>query len=345
MKKAKTLILGLVIASLAIFFTLRNVSMDDFMEAFTGAHYLYLIPSTLLSAGVFISRALRWKILLSSIQQIKAMELLAPIMIGQMGNMLPFRAGEPFRAYLLKKKKNISFGVSLATIIVERMLDIFMLLTLIAVMLVFCTEIFNSNILWLGNSLEDIFFSFGVFTLCILSGLTILIYLLVFQKVKLTPLLNYPLKFFPETLKKKIQSIISSFVMGLNSVRNPVDLIQAGLYSILEWAFAIASYYPLCLAFDVQTKSIEGLLLLAIIIPIFMTAFPTPGFLGSIQAAIFVALHKILGESAAVAAAFGMVAWGWGFLTQILAGIYFIFHDHLSVKQIIKLKEDGDKLL
>ena len=337
--------MGLGIASLAIYFTLRNVPMDDFMEAFTGAQYLYLIPSTLLSAGIFMARALRWKILLYSIQPTKARELLSPMMIGQMGNMLPFRAGEILRAYLLKKKMNISFGSSLATIMVERMFDIVMLLTLISVMLVFHTEVFNSDISWLGNSLEDIIFSFGILTFCILTGLMVFIYLLVFQKRKLSPLLDYLLKFLPETFGEKIQYMIDSFALGLNSVRNPGNLLQAGLYSILEWTFAVLAYYPLCLAFDVQTNSFEALLLLAVIIPIFMTAFPTPGFLGSIQAAVFVALHKILGESAAVAAAFGMVAWGWGFLTQILAGLYFIFHDHLSVRQIVELEEEGEKLL
>jgi glycosyltransferase 2 family protein len=338
----KQLAIGLTLAAFAIYFTLKDIQLDELWNSFGEIRYWHLPASTLLTAGVFLFRILRWKVLLSPVKTVKASKLVSPMMIGQLGNMLPLRAGEILRAYLLKKKLDIGFGSSLATIMIERMFDVFMLLILLASMLVFYTEVFNLNISWLENSLENIAFSFGIFAFGILIGLATFVYLLVFQKDRLLPLLDTLLKFLPEKWENKIQHLINSFASGLNCVRDPKNLARAGFYSIVEWMFVVSSYYPLCLAFNVENNSIESLLLLTVIIPVFMTALPTPGFLGSIQAAIYVALHEILGEDAVVAAAFGMVAWAWGLFTQVIAGLYFILHDHFTVRQIIELEKEGE---
>ena len=95
------------------------------------------------------------------------------------------------------------------------------------------------------------------------------------------------------------------------------------------------------LAFDLNNKSIESLLLLAVIVPIFMTLLPTPGFVGSVQAGVFVALHTIMGEDPAVAGAFGMVVWAWGLTIQILMGLYFLFRENISWRTLLKIEKEG----
>ncbi len=84
------------------------------------------------------------------------------------------------------------------------------------------------------------------------------------------------------------------------------------------------------------------MLVLAVMVPIFMTLLPTPGFVGSVQAGVFVALHKIMGEDEAVAAAYGMVGWAWGLTVQILVGLYFLFREHISWRTLMKLEREGE---
>ncbi len=61
-------------------------------------------------------------------------------MVGYMANMLPARAGEFIRAYLLSKKERISFSSSFATIFIERLFDLIVLLLLIVWILLFMPE-------------------------------------------------------------------------------------------------------------------------------------------------------------------------------------------------------------
>ena len=84
------------------------------------------------------------------------------------------------------------------------------------------------------------------------------------------------------------------------------------------------------------------MVVLAVMVPIFMTLLPTPGFVGSVQAGSFVALHKIMGEDAATAAAYGMVSWALGLTVQILAGLYFLFREHISWRVLLKLEKGSE---
>ncbi len=73
---------------------------------------------------------------------------------------------------------------------------------------------------------------------------------------------------------------------------------------------------------------------------IFISVFPTPGFVGSFHAGILIALHKIMGESEVVAASFSMVAWAINMVIIVAGGVYFILHEHLSVKQLVEVEEE-----
>ena len=42
-----------------------------------------------------------------------------------------------------------------------------------------------------------------------------------------------------------------------------------------------------------------------------------------------------------MAAGFGMMAWVLNFLVVVVAGLYFIFHDHLSLRQVVKIEPPG----
>jgi uncharacterized membrane protein YbhN (UPF0104 family) len=110
MRKIIQLFIGLAVAGLAIYFTLRNVPMGELLSSFETIQYIYLIPITLISLTIYVIRAFRWKVLIRPLHPATAGELLPPLAIGTLGNLLPLRAGEVLRGYLLKKKLNISFS-------------------------------------------------------------------------------------------------------------------------------------------------------------------------------------------------------------------------------------------
>ena len=113
---------------------------------------------------------MRWRYLVRPVKKdIKTTALFSPLMVGYMANMLPARAGEFIRAYLLSKKERISFSSSFATIFIERLFDLIVLLLLIIWILLFMPEAFTPKTVGVEYQIIDKVRIFGAmsFVLCI----------------------------------------------------------------------------------------------------------------------------------------------------------------------------------
>ncbi len=345
MKNFRQLIIGLAIAGFAVYFTFRNVSMKELMESFKTVQYIYLIPAALFSIATYVGRAYRWQILVSPLKQVRVAEMFSPLMVGFMGNILPARAGEVLRAYLLGKKQNISFTGAFATIVVERLFDLLMLLFLFAWVLIFHGKAFDSNAGWGGISLRDMAFKFGILSSGLIAFLVAFIYMVAYHNGTMLRLIRAALKFLPETWSGKIVHLVETFSQGLLVARDFPALAKIMIYSLATWLFIVLSYFPYYWAYDIQNKSAESLVILVVMVCILITVLPTPAFLGSFQAGVLIALHEIMREPEVMAVSFGMVAWAVNFVVLVAMGVYFILHDHLSVKQLVEVEEEGEAAL
>ena len=160
-KKHLNLIIGLIIVVLFSYIAFKNVSLEELGKALKAVKYIYLIPAVMFVALTFLFRAMRWRYLVSSIKDVKTTHLFSPLMIGFMGNVLPARAGEFIRAYLLGKKENISFSASFATIVVERLFDMLMFLGLLVGVLLFSADTLSQGSSGDNHNLMSIMKSFG----------------------------------------------------------------------------------------------------------------------------------------------------------------------------------------
>jgi glycosyltransferase 2 family protein len=343
LKNIKQFAIGLIVAILAIYFTFRNISFEELLNSFSGVNFLYLIPSAILIVISFALRGVRWKILLSPIKEVKTTQLFSPLMIGFMGNLLPARAGEFIRAYLLAKREEIAFTGSFASIVVERIFDTFMLMGLFCWLLLFNSHIFSSETEFSGMTLDELAFKFGVLGCAGVVILTVFIYLMCFQKNLVAKIVIWVSKFLPVGWDKKIQTLVDKFGEGLEIVKDKGALVKVTFYSAAVWFLVALSYYPLYWAYDLQNKSAESVGILLVMVCIFIAAFPTPGFVGSFHLGVSVALHHIMGENEVVALSFGMVIWALNMAIVLLIGVYYILTDHLSPSQLTEMGEQSEK--
>ena len=342
MKHFNQILLGLTLGGFALYFTLHNVSFNQLWVSFGEVQYLNLIPVSIVSFFILFLRAYRWKVLVSPMCTTNASNLVSPLAIGWLGNMLPLRVGELLRGYLLTKKLQIKFTTSLATIMVERVFDIIMLLILMIWVFAFQPNLFGSNFKIIGKSLDDIALGVGIMLACVLICLVLFITLLTFWSQWKHPMEKIFVFVFSTSWQRKLRPLIRDFILGLDMVKSPRHLLLVAIYSLMIWTLSIFSYYFYFIAFKLSEPTVLTLIIIEILIPIFMTALPSPGFFGSIQAALFVVLHEILGEPAVTAAAFGMVAWSWGFLTQLCFGLFFIMKGDLAIKEVIELEKKSE---
>ena len=334
------MIVGLVVAVAAVYYTMRNVSVSELMESFRHINYIWLLPTFVLMCLTYVARAIRWRVLLAPVKEVKTIELFSPLMVGFMAGVLPARAGELVRAYLLGKKFELSFASSLATIVIERLFDMILLLLLFSWILVFHGEIFDGNITWSGISIRDLAFQFGIISLALVLVLIAFIYLLTFHNEKAMALVHWLVRPFPEKWQYKLIQMTETFSQGLGVFRNLRALVFIGVATVGVWALIVLQYYPLYWAYDLQDKSATSLILLTVMVCILITVLPTPAFLGSFNAGVLIALHEIMGEAEVATVSFGFVAWGVNFAVIVLGGVYFILHDHISVRKLVDIENE-----
>ena len=336
MKKAHQLLIGLAIAIAALYYTLRNVSLDELIVSFKDIDLIYILPSLCFILLSYVGRAYRWQVLLRSFKQIPIKDIYAPLMIGFMGNILPARAGEFLRAYLLGKKHGITFAGTFSTIIVERVFDLIFLLILFVWVFVVNVNIFDPQLRLSGVSVHTMLIGFGRLCLMLVICLICFMFLLAYKENWVKSCIGWIAKPFPDKWREKIFFMVREFALGCKIIKDFSALSKIIFFSTLIWVLFVATYYPLYFAFDLEDKSLESLLLLTVMVCVLITILPTPGFLGSFNAGVLIALHEIKGEAEVTAVSFGMVSWAAGFIVLIGGGLFFVFKDHMSLGSLIK---------
>ncbi len=338
----KHLLIGIIIIILSSYYAFKNVSIVEIGEALLSVHYAYLLPAVFMVFVSYILRAIRWRYLISSVKDVRTSSIFSPLMVGFMANMLPARAGEFIRAYLLGKKENISFSASFATIFIERLFDMLLVLLLLFTVLFFRTEIFLSTNSEANHKLIGYMMKFG--WVSFIGFIFILIFSVFLQyrndwAMKVVHIIIKPL---PERWGYNLISMVHSFTNGLSIIKDKRGFLMIVLLSLLIWFTFLILYYPLYLAFDIQTRLpvIPSLFVLCLTVVIFITLFPTPGFLGAFQAACVVALHEVFMIPKAIAVSYGIVAWFITMGTTVVIGIIFVLRDNISLKQLVPDREE-----
>ncbi|GJL78663.1 MAG: membrane protein [Nitrospinaceae bacterium] len=340
MKTFRHLIIGLAITAAALYYTLRNVSFQELADSFKTVDYVYLVPAVGILLLSFLFRALRWRLLMAPMKQVPVAGLFSPLMVGYMANILPARAGEFIRAYLLGKKHGIPFSGAFASIVVERLFDIVAILMLFAWVFVFNSEIFDSKAAISGVSLQTLAVRFGELSAVLVAALIGFIYMMIVHKKKLMTFIHWFTRHLPQKWHDKVEYLVEEFSLGCMVAKDVSALSRITLYTVLIWSSIVVSYYPFYFAYDLANKSLESVVVVTVLVCVLIVVLPTPAFLGSFNAAILIGLHDIMQEPEVTAVSFGMVVWAVNFGVIIAAGLYFVLHDQLSVKTLIKAEEN-----
>ncbi len=340
-KKYLHLLIGLIIIVLSLMYAFKDVSFQELMSALKSIRHIYLFPAIFLVAMSYLLRAIRWHYLIRSVKKVKTTRLFSPLMVGFMGNMLPARAGEFIRAYLLGKKENISFSASFATIFIERLFDMFFVLLLLAWVLLFKAEVFSSTDTGGMPQIGDMVAVFGWISVTGCSFIFAFSALLQYKHDWAMRFVEVFTKRLPDKWGEKINKLVHAFSDGLKIIKDRNGFLATVFLSFLIWSTFVLTYYPLYLAFDIDSKLpvLSSLLILCLTVAVFITMAPTPGFLGSFHAACVAALHGMFGISKAVALSFGIVAWLVLMGSTVIVGAFFAIKDHISIGEISARKE------
>ncbi len=343
--KSHHMILGLVIAGLALFLTFRNVSFDEVYRSLRGLELQYLPLAVVLFFSSFSVRVFRWHYLCRSIKSIPPNRFYSPMMIGFMGNLLPFRAGEFIRAYLLGKREGLGFTASFATIVVERIFDIASILVLFAGLLVFNPRVFVPHGGTPDPRIVMAVRSFGFMSFALCLGLVAFCYFLLHQQDRTVRFVRFFTRVLPSGLQDRVEGILRSFTEGLGVLRDPRAILAVVLLSAVAWSVVIVANYPLYYAYGIETIVPPSSLVTLVVLLCAAVTIPTPGFLGPFQLAATFMLADLYGVDRAVAASFSLVIWLVQMSTICAAGLFFLLRDNVSLLELSRTAmEQGDQV-
>jgi uncharacterized protein (TIRG00374 family) len=124
--------LSFALSLLFLWLAIRDVNLGEAWAALRGARYVYVLPAMATVILSFWVRAVRWRIILRPLATVSMGNAYSATMIGFMSNnVLPLRAGEVVRAFVIGRQESLSRSAALATIFVERVFDLVALLTVL----------------------------------------------------------------------------------------------------------------------------------------------------------------------------------------------------------------------
>ena len=140
----KIFFLGIILGIILLWLAIANTDTGEVFSVLKQIH-----PWTLISGFCFLGTGLflkthRWRILLNS--TVLPSRIFAALTIGYLvNNILPARAGELARIYLIGRKEGVGISKTLGTVIIEKILDISILI-LMLIALLFFVPIFPTTI-------------------------------------------------------------------------------------------------------------------------------------------------------------------------------------------------------
>jgi len=215
-------------AVLTGFFGSSRIDVREMLEALQKANYLFILLIIVLIYFGWWIRAWRWQILAAPIKKVSAKLSFNALMIGYLGNtVLPLRAGEFMRSYIAAKRTGMPFSSALALVVVERVLDLVMLLMAFTLSL-------------LLFPLPGDFKRAGIVILFATILLVAFLTLLLVRKEKALALAAFMLKILPENFRQKILKIIADFSDGLGIFRSSERYLMVIFWTVFMWGIYLA---------------------------------------------------------------------------------------------------------
>ena len=138
MKRCLRLLIGIAISLLSFYLVLRTVDLPRLWETFRAGNYLYLIPALLLLIVINWIRAYRWRLLMRGETKLSLLRLFHVVNIGYLfNNVLPAKAGELVRAYLVARTVPGGIGQAFSALLIERLLDVLCVVVLLVILIPF----------------------------------------------------------------------------------------------------------------------------------------------------------------------------------------------------------------
>jgi uncharacterized protein (TIRG00374 family) len=321
---------GIVVTVACLYFALRGSHWAEIRAVLGRTHYGWVLVMMGVSVLAVYLRALRWRILLEPVGRVTVRPLFSATAIGFMANMLlPLRAGEVIRPVLLGRQTTVSTSAAVASVVLERLLDMFLL---------FCFLLALSVAVPVPAAMQRASYIVAVVTIAILCGLVLLLR----YRERAVARIHRALRRLPGSAGRSVSNVLESFIAGLAGINDGRTVAILVVYSVVVWV-VIASVFGFgLLALDVSAPLAATSVSLVVLVAAFVSLPQAPGYVGTWQAGCVAAL-ALYGVSREEAIGFSLVTHIIQVVVVVLLGGACLVADNVGLRELLSLAQGKEE--
>ncbi len=325
-RKVLSGVVAFAITGIFLWLALRKVEFAALGAALSSARLVWLIPMVAIVYFDLLVRAVRWRVLLSlaRVQPAPVWDLLKLEAIGlAVNNVLLLRLGELARAGLAARRLGIPAAAALASVAVERALDVAALLTIFVLACRLAPGIAPVAVVRAA--------------LLLLAGAIGALIILAAAESSLAPggFAESRLRRWP-----RVHNFIEQLALGAAVLRSPAAAAQAACLSLLLWTVDAAVYWAGAYAFGLGGLMDYPRAVLTLSWAGAISAIPAaPGSIGTFEACIVSILHTF-GAAPETALAYALFTHMTMYLLVTVTGLVFLSREGVS---LARLREDVER--
>ena len=301
-------------------------------RADTGLLAIALVVTVL----TYAMRAWRWQFLLAPIGPTRFGNALSTTVIGFAASaLLPARAGEIIRPYLLAKRERLNPASAFATIVLERLLD------LAAVLLLFSVFVLTAGPGVISGDpaqLTRVKVGGGLAALAAVGGLGVL-FGLAGHPERLGRAALRVERVLPARLARLVAGLVQTFAQGLAVMRDPARLVTALALSFPMWMAIAAGIWLTSRAFHITFPYTASFLVMTILVV--GVAAPTPGAIGGFHLAYQFAVTTFFRADVDRATGAAIVLHAISFLPVTVLGVMLMMREGLTLAGAKRMAEEA----
>ena len=336
--RLRTSLILLLTAGLLIFF-LRNADLAGVWAEVRHADAALLLLAVAVTLLTYALRSWRWQYLLRPIGRTHFSNAFRTTVIGFAASfLLPARAGEVIRPYLLARHERLSATACFATVVLERLLDLVTVLLLFSAFLLFfdpglaATDPRTFAAVRMGAAGAALTSVIGLAILVVLAG----------HPERLARGAGRLERWLPARLAAALERLVARFAEGMAVLRRPAELARAIGLSVPLWMSIAAGIWITARAFHITFPYTGSFLVMSFLVV--GVAVPTPGAIGGFHAAFRIAVTTFYAapEDRAVGAA--IVLHAVSFVPVTIMGIAFMAQEGISLGNMRRIAERQDRV-
>jgi uncharacterized protein (TIRG00374 family) len=280
----------LMVVLLAVF--LWNVDFAEVGKSIASADPIFFAVACLVALLSYWLRALRWQFILLPVKRVRHSSVVLTTAVGYAAlSLLPARMGDLIRPLLLARRETFPASASLASILTERVFDLWSVVFFFLVFIVWPPAMPN-----LGQearqNLHVLSLSGYVAGAGLLIGTLVLLGLFRYQD-RFIDVLTRPVRAIRPSWRQPVANFLEHFLDGLRVLQRPRDLLITTVASLVMWYVIFWQVQLTLLAFDVHVPLRASFLIVTL--TVIGLAVPTPGGVGGFHKASQIGLTMFFG--------------------------------------------------